>query len=100
MFDRGVVYRLVDPPVAVLVDLSAVWPPTRVRWGAQTPLWVRAGGVDLAPANGELSGWMLTCAGDWLAEVTMTLRARNGAVLDDRVRQFVPATAVRPLEAR
>lgn len=62
--------RLVDPPCPVLLDPAVLWPPSRLRWGLETPLIVRAQGVQLGkPISGLLRAWVRSQAGDWLGLV-------------------------------
>lgn len=45
---------LVDPPELVKVDLAKLLPPQRLRWGVDTPLFMRTRGVqvtDVVPAE-------------------------------------------------
>ncbi|WP_433717197.1 hypothetical protein ACQP2U_42940 (plasmid) [Nocardia sp. CA-084685] len=69
---RGV--RPVVPPVRVLVWPMRIWPPTRVRFGADTPLWQRALGVQLSKVlPGELIEMAVTQAGDLLCRITFDI---------------------------
>lgn len=86
--------RRVDPPLPVLVDLSRLWPPTRVRWGTDTPLWVRSHGAPVDTAvPGELTDWVLTKVGDWCGVCRFTVRVDNS---DLPLVQMVPRAAIRP----
>jgi hypothetical protein len=65
---RHAARRPVVPARDVLVDLSKLWPPSRVRWGSDTPLWARAQGIqvsEVVPAR--LREWVITSCGDWYA---------------------------------
>jgi hypothetical protein len=98
MFEPGsdpyAVCRVFDQPQPVLVDLAALWPPVRVRWGLETPLRVRNRGLQADRfAEGLLHEWWLTAFGDWVGWTTFQV------VLDGRMRELaqpVPAAALRP----
>lgn len=104
MFDRDryAVVREVRPPRPVVVDLERLWPPTRVRWGRETPLWMRAGGIDLGRISGLLIAWTCTYVGDWLGvvdELHLDSRNRQLAAKLRRLElgaQLIPAAALRP----
>ncbi|PXY16471.1 hypothetical protein BAY59_38595 (plasmid) [Prauserella coralliicola] len=100
MFDdwRRDAVRKVDPPRAVVVRLSQVWPSDRLGWGRDTPLWVRAAGMEVrTEVPGLLHTWVLSSVGRWWPWVTFTVRSSNGE-LEFEVDQLVPAEAVRPVE--
>ena len=89
-------YRAVDPPRPVVVALGRVWPPGRLGWGLDTPLWARAGGIDVAAhVPGELHAWVLTSAGRWWPYVRFTVRSSNGC-LELPMDQLVPTESVEP----
>lgn len=89
--------RPVDPPVDVVVTLARVFPPTRVRWGQATPLWIRAVGVQVGgEIRGRLSEWVLTSTGDWLGRCHIAVRV-DDCVLE--LDQLIPAAALRPTSA-
>ena len=73
----------------VLVWANRIWPPRRLRWGARTPVWVRARGLKTAePYLGQLTALMLTQTGDVLAAVECSV------VVDARPR---PITLLLPI---
>ena len=83
-------------PQPIWVRLTRVLPPQRGIGHGNTPLRVRAGGIDVAATvPGVLIAWHLTCVGDWWALATFELTNRSGkpAVV---VTQLVPAAAVSP----
>lgn len=86
--DRSPVRRLA-PPVRVWVRADRIWPPRRLRWGANTPLWVRARGLQTRDAYaGQVSALVLTQTGDVLAVVECAV------VVDARSR---PMTLLLPI---
>lgn len=91
--------REVSPPIAVAVDLSALWPPSRVGSGA-TPLRVLAYGVDNgAVAEGQLYCWYQLRTGEWIGAVRFSVRSVNGE-LRRELDQWVIAEALSPLADR
>lgn len=92
MFDHRVA-RSVDPPCPVLLDPGALWPPSRLRWGIDTPLIVRAQGLQLSkPMPGMLRAWVRSQAGDRLGLVDCVARV-NG--VDLPLSLLAPAAALR-----
>lgn len=85
--------RTVDPPVAVWLHSRTVWPP-RLAFGRDTPLVVRAHGVDQRdPIPAVLHLWALTCTGQWLGLVECTVRVDG---CDVQLRMLVAADALTP----
>lgn len=100
MFDGWQPWQDVRPPRPVVVDLALLWPPERLRWGRETPLRVRAGGVDVTVVRGMLTRWVLTCTGDWLGLVEgLECGSRNGELRLRLGPQLVRAAALRPAPA-
>lgn len=90
--DRYQPRRVVDPPQDVLVDLARLFPPTRVRWGVATPIWVRTVGLQLRePARGVLREWWLTEVGDWVGLVHCEVEINH---CRETVVMIVPADAL------
>ncbi|MBB3665972.1 hypothetical protein FB384_004931 [Prauserella sediminis] len=88
-----------EPPRPVVVELRHLWPPERgVRWARDTPIWVRASGVDLhEDVEGTLTHWLLTCAGDWLGVVEgLQLGSQNNELSLPLGPQVVRASTIRP----
>ncbi|MCI2421521.1 hypothetical protein MOQ72_29210 [Saccharopolyspora sp. K220] len=81
--------RKVHPPRPVWVDLARLYPapeeirPNRQGWDVQ----------DVVP--GELTAWLRTTTGAWIAEVQYRIRRGDGS---EGVRQhgWLPADAVEP----
>jgi hypothetical protein len=67
-----------EPPVDVEADMTLVLPPRRMRWGRDTPVWVRAAGVGGGWAPGRLVEQFLTVSGDWWCVVETELVSQNG----------------------
>lgn len=66
-----------------------------MRWATDTPIWARAGGVDVSvQVAGLLHAWVLTSVGRWWPWVRFTVHSANGE-LELEVDQLVPAEAVR-----
>lgn len=88
--------RRPDVPQPIWIRLVQVLPPQRGVGYGDTPLRVRAGGIDVATTvPGVLLAWHQTCVGDWWALATFELSNRTGnSVLV--VTQLVPAKAVTP----
>jgi hypothetical protein len=82
MFDnpRYQARREVNPPKPVLVNLAWAFPPTRLRFGTSTPLWAQAGGLQLDIAQGVLSEWWMTQAGDWLGRCSVVVTIHRESV--------------------
>lgn len=86
--------RRVNPPTPVLVELGALWPPERLRWGQDTPLWVRSGGVQLNSAvRGVAEECVLTSAGDWLVLCSYEVRVGRTAL---QLLSLLRPAALRP----
>lgn len=91
--------RTLDPPRPVWVRLVGVLPEPSVRWGRQTPIALRAGGLAAGQiVRGDLLAWVADSRGCWSAVVRMTLRSGNGRLRLDLPRQLVPADAVIPAQ--
>jgi hypothetical protein len=89
--------RRVDPPIPVLVDPAQLWPPTRIRWGTDTPLWCRNHGVQLTrPLDGMLLEWIATATGDWCGLVRLAVPV---AGQDVHLTQLVPQKALQPRDS-
>lgn len=100
VYDKWDAVREVQPPRPVIVRLARLWPPERFRWGRDTPIWMRAGGIDL---NDELPGlltcWVCTETGDWLGLVDgLELGSRNGFLHLRLGPQLIRAAALRPAD--
>lgn len=98
MFEEqsGRARRVVDPPRSVVVDVGRWMPPTRIRWGAATPLWMRTRGVPLSDrVPARLVEWWVTSAGDWYGRCQVTLRVDGEDVSLD---QLIPESAIRPAD--
>jgi hypothetical protein len=96
VFDNGRrARRPVDPPVDVLVDLTQLVPLERIRWGSDTPLWVRNHGLGIEPVRARLLEWVLTATGDWCGVCQITVSV-DGAQL--HLVQLVPRSALRQVE--
>ncbi len=83
-------------PEPIWVRLAQVLPPQRGIGCGNTPLRVRAGGINVAATvPGVLIAWHQTCVGDWWALATFELTNRSGkpAVV---VTQLVPTAAICP----
>lgn len=90
--------REVDPPEPVWLNLSAVFPPSRIGSGA-TPLRVLAYGLDngeVIPA--ELYQWIQTRTGEWWGRVRGVAHSANDRLRFDLTGQVVPGVALRPRE--
>lgn len=74
--------RPIDPPRPVAVDLRQAFGPQRIRWGTDTPQWVRAYGFrpdKNIPAIAEFS--VLSMYGDWWVYCRTNLTGARGEVL-------------------
>lgn len=88
--------RRPDTPQPIWVRLAQVLPPQRGVGYGNTPLRVRAAGLDItATVPGVLLAWHQTCTGDWWALATFELTNRRSAA-GIVVTQLVPAGAVQP----
>src|SRR5690349_9451366 len=74
--------RLIEPPLPVTVDLTTGFGPRRIRWGTDTPQWVRARGFypDQA-AHAVAEAHILSMYGDWWVQVRTTLVDQRGRPL-------------------
>jgi hypothetical protein len=89
--------RRVDPPQAVYVDLGVLWPPRRVRWGQDTPLWVRSSGVQVNTAvPGLATECVLTSTGDWWVLCEYSVKVGNTTLA---LSALVPPSALQPRHA-
>ena len=88
--------RRPDVPQPIWIRLVQALPPQRGVGYGDTPLRVRAGGIDIATTvPGVLLAWHQTCVGDWWALATfevMNRTGKSGLV----VTQLVPAKAITP----
>lgn len=90
--------RPVVPPVDVRVWPGRIWPPARVRFGQNTPLWQRANGVQLSEVvQGELTEVAVTQAGDLLCRIVFDIvadhrRSRESMLLPAGGDLWEPAT--------
>ncbi len=89
-------YREVCPPRPVIVDLGQALARDSPSLRAVLPLRVTAGGAQLTGCcPGVLHAWLRVNTGVWLGECTFNVHSgnrRSSLVL----RQWVPASAVRP----
>lgn len=71
--------RVVDPPVAVTVDLGLAIPTAGSKFGAnELPMRVRAGGLRVSgQVPGTLFAWARTSSGDWLGLAEFTISTAN-----------------------
>lgn len=91
--------RPVQPPVAVIVNVAEMLPPERLTWARDTPLWVRAGGINLSDhVPGTLHAWVLTSAGRWWGQCRLVVTSGNRN-LRLELDQLVPSSAIRPASA-
>ncbi|MFI6996655.1 hypothetical protein [Nocardia sp. NPDC050175] len=88
---------MVDPPVAVVVDLGQAIPTRSLHFGAnKLPMRVRAGGLDLSGSvPGLLHAWARATDGGWLGLITFTVTTgnRHGSL---EVRQWCVQQAITP----
>jgi hypothetical protein len=99
VYPRRPARRVVDPPMAVVVDLR-LGLPTRLGDMRRVPLFVRQDGLELVELRpGVLVGWVQSTAGDWWGLVDVDLRtgSSQGHL---RVRQLLPASAITPAATR
>lgn len=88
------------PPVDVEVDMTLVLPPRRMRWGKDTPIWVRASGLGGGWARGRVVEQFLSVSGDWWCVVETELVSQNGQtkiqlrmpVAPEMLREATPET--------
>lgn len=88
--------RTIDEPRPVVVDLAG-FGARRVRWGVETPQWVRAEGwrpEQGVPAVAELQ--VLSMYGDWWVYCRTDLVSGRGEVLCAGLGLLLPSTAVTP----
>jgi hypothetical protein len=86
--------RLIQPPLPVTVDLTSGYGPRRIRWGTDTPQWVRASGFypeRSQPAVAEAH--ILSMYGDWWVQVRTTLVDQRGRPVRE-VGLLLPSTSV------
>lgn len=77
----------------MLVDLARLFPPSRLDWGRDTPMWARAQGLRVdRPVRAEVSEWVVTGVGDWVA-VCRGVHLMVGGT-DLVVDLLVPAAAI------
>lgn len=87
--------RPINPHQPVTIDLTS-FGARRIRWGTNTPQWVRARGFrpeQDTPAVAEAS--ILSMYGDWWVQVRTTLVDQRGQALRE-VGLLLPSTAVKP----
>lgn len=87
---------MLETPIAVQVRYGDAFPPRRLRFVTETPLWVQRQGFPIARrVQGELFEWLLTEAGDWYGRVHVTVPVDNDQIELDQV---LPANALTPCD--
>jgi hypothetical protein len=87
--------RTIDPPRPVTADLRE-FGPRRIRWGTDTPQWVRSRGFRPdkdVPAVAEFS--VLSMYGDWWVYCRTNLVTAGGQVLRE-IGLLLPSEFVKP----
>lgn len=98
MYEGKAPVQKVDPPCRVEIDLRQLWPPSRLRWGSDTPPWARAQGVQLTrPVIGYLTAWVMSSCGDWLGQCYFSVGVGDTEVA---LTHLVPMKALKVAEAR
>ena len=89
--------KVVDPPAAVLVDLSRlIGNPDDTFRRDEVCMRIKSEGLDFrGRVPGQLLAWAQSTYGGWLALVTCEVPTGNG-VGKLTMRQWCPARAVRP----
>lgn len=89
-------YRVVDPPMPVIVHIASAIGSTDGRPANDLPLRVRAEGLALdLQVPGTLSAWARVNTGGWICRCQFSIPTGNGRGYLE-VDQWCPATAVRP----
>jgi hypothetical protein len=86
--------RIIDPPLPVIVDLAALFPPGPTVPGPVPT--VNEGGLSLAGyAPGELLAWARSSSGAWVACVRFVVQPedKQGQI---PMLQWMPASSIRP----
>lgn len=87
-------YRVVDPPMPVIVHIATAIGQAGERPANTIPLRVRAEGLVLdVKVPGRLSAWSRSVGGGWLARVAFSIPTGNGRGYLE-VDQWCPAAAV------
>lgn len=87
--------RVVDPPLAVIVDLASLFPVGPGLPNTQA-LKITKGGLSLTGyATGELLAWARSSSGAWIACVRFAVEPVNKRGLLPMM-QWMPATSIRP----
>jgi len=87
--------RVVEPPLAVIVDLASLFPVGPGLPNTQA-LKITKGGLSLTGyATGELLAWARSSSGAWIACVRFAVEPVNKRGLLPMM-QWMPATSIRP----
>ncbi|CRK54585.1 conserved protein of unknown function [Rhodococcus sp. RD6.2] len=92
-------YRVVDPPVPVIVHIATAISQPAAHPATVIPLRVRAEGLALdVQVPGTLRAWARTTGSGWICCLCFTIPTGNGRGGLDVVDQWCPAAAVRPVK--
>jgi hypothetical protein len=76
--------RPVVPPRPVTVDLTKAFGPRRLRWGKETPIWLRANGFEpAADVPAVVEDCVLSMYGDWWVHCRTPLLSRRGQLVKE-----------------
>jgi hypothetical protein len=83
-------FKVLTPPVKVLVDLAALYPQPPHHTGRYT-----ADGFEVRTVvPGDLTEWSMTVDGDWIGRVTYQLMSKDRS---ETVTHWVPSRMLKPL---
>lgn len=93
--DRHTALWPINPPQRVLVDLTGIYGPRRIRWGQDTAQWIRAEGFR---PDRDMPGFadaaILSMYGDWWVRCWINLPTAREKVVT-ATGLLLPANAVR-----